>query len=132
MSYKYITFIIAHEDVAEALLRATEKIIGKQTAVYTFSNKEKSLPDIIHDLEEIIIKSQPENAVCFIDLMGGSCWTLANMFQKNHPKIPVISGVNIPMLITYFNNISDLNFNDLIAKTVHDSCRGIQCKDITK
>ena len=132
MSKKYITFIIAHENMAEALLRGTEKILGKQSSVYTFSIIERSLPDIIQNLEDIVVEFTPDHVVCFTDLMGGSCWTLANMFQKNHPEIPVISGVNLPMLITYFNNISDLNFTDLITKTVNDGCRGIQCKDIEK
>jgi mannose/fructose-specific phosphotransferase system component IIA len=37
----------------------------------------------------------------------------------------IISGVNLPMLITYFNNCTKLEFNELIEKTVSDGNRGI-------
>jgi PTS system mannose-specific IIA component len=126
MSKKYLTFIVAHEDVAQALLDGVQRIIGEQKNTYTFSNKEESLPIIVQKMEKFVSESLSDLIVCFTDLKGGSCWTVANMVRKKYPQMVVISGVNLPMLITYFNNSSNLEFTKLIDKTVSDACRGIQ------
>ena len=126
MSKHPITFIIAHEDVAEALLGGVQRIIGRQKSVVTLTNKEDSLPMLAQKMEKHISEAYTDSIVCFTDLKGGSCWTVANMVKKKYPQLVVISGVNLPMLITYFNNISEMEFTDLLKKTVNDGCRGIQ------
>ena len=128
MSKKYLTFIVAHEDLARVLLESVQRIIGQVEDVYTFSNKKDGLPIIVNKIEKQIAHSQAENLICFTDLMGGSCWTVANMVRKKYPRLVVISGVNLPMLITYFNNLLTMDFSALIKKTTTDGCRGIQIK----
>jgi mannose/fructose-specific phosphotransferase system component IIA len=126
MNSKYLTFIVAHEDVARALLNAVQKIVGQQEEVYCFTNKKDSLPIIALEMEQKIKQSEYDVLVCFTDLKGGSCWTVANMVKKKFPGLIVISGANLPMLITYFNNMSNMETTALINKTVSDACRGIQ------
>jgi mannose/fructose-specific phosphotransferase system component IIA len=128
MSVKHLTFIVAHEDIARALYGGVQSIIGQQENVYVFSNKKDSLPLVAQKMEKYIVAANTSKMVCFTDLMGGSCWTVANMVQKKYPRLVVVSGVNLPMLITYFNNISTMEFSELIDKTKHDACRGIQVK----
>ena len=128
MSKKYLTFIVAHEDLARALSESVQRIIGQVENVYTFSNKKDGLPLIVEKIGKHIEHSHAENLVCFTDLMGGSCWTVANMVKKIYPRLIVVSGVNLPMLITYFNNMLTMDFSELITKTTNDGCRGIQTK----
>jgi mannose/fructose-specific phosphotransferase system component IIA len=125
MKAQILTLIIAHGDVARALADGVQQIIGPQINVYTFSNQEAGLPQLLENAQTIIDSHPDDHVVCFNDLKGGSCWTLANMIQKRNPQVKLISGVNLPMLITYFNNISSMELQELIDKTAQDGCRGI-------
>ena len=119
------SFIIAHGDLARVLLQTTEKIVGKQSNVNTFSNKTDSLPVLAEKIKQRLDKINTVNVIFFIDLMGGSCWTLANLIRKQYKDIVIITGVNVPMLISYFTNLQQMSFTDLVNKVIKDGNRGI-------
>jgi mannose/fructose-specific phosphotransferase system component IIA len=125
MNTSYATFIIAHENLSSSLLRTIEKILGKQQNVFTYSNKNDSLPVLAQKVKDRIVHIKFNHLVFFTDLKGGSCWTISNVLRKEFPDMVLISGVNLPMLITYFNNLNELPFETLIKKVVDDGCRGI-------
>ena len=125
MSERILTLIITHENIGEALFTGVTSILGPQRDVHILSNKKETLPVLVSKVQKIVSSAPAKRPVCFTDLKGGSCWTLANMVQRTNPHMVIISGVNLPMLVTYFNNISHLGFNDLIDKTVTDGTRGI-------
>jgi len=119
------TFIIAHEDLSFSLIQTVESVLGKQESVFPYSNKHDNLQLLAQKIKSQIETLQAEDIVCFTDLRGGSCWTLANIVRKEIPNMTVISGVNLPMLVTYFNNLNELPFEQLMDKVVNDACRGI-------
>jgi mannose/fructose-specific phosphotransferase system component IIA len=125
MSTSYATFIIAHENLSASLLRSTEKVLGKQKNVFTYSNKHDSLPVLAQKVIDRILNIKFDHLVFFTDLKGGSCWNISNMLRREFPDLVILSGVNLPMLITYFNNLNELNFESLIKKVVDDGCRSI-------
>ena len=120
-----VTFIIAHEDFSSALLRTVEKILGPQKQVFTFSNQQDDLPVLVQRMITIIKKQQAENVVVFVDLKGGSCWNLTGMLHHQYPQLVAIAGVNVPMLVSFFNYQDDLPFEELINKTILDGGKGI-------
>jgi PTS system mannose-specific IIA component len=119
------TFIIAHSNLAKALLSSVEKILGKQEDTYIYSNEHDSMTVLAEKIETQIKNAKAGQIVCFTDLKGGSCWTLASMLKRKFRQMTVISGVNLPMLTTYFNNRHRMAFSELIDKTISDGCRGI-------
>jgi len=125
MSKLYATFIIAHENFSASLLRSMEKILGKQKNVFTYSNKHDSLPVLAQKIRDRIMNVKFDHLVFFTDLKGGSCWNLSNLLRKEFPDMVILSGANLPMLITYFNNLNELSFESLIKKVVDDGCRSI-------
>jgi PTS system mannose-specific IIA component len=125
MSASYATFIIAHENLASSLIQTVENILGRQESVYAYSNKHDSLPLLGQKIKDRIHNLQVNHIVFFTDLKGGSCWALSNMLRVEFPHIALISGVNLPMLVTYFNNLNEVSFNELISKVLDDGCRGI-------
>ena len=122
---KIITFIITHEKIAICLQRATEKILGKQKDLYPHTNLIDSLPVLAKKINQTINGLNPDRIVCFVDLAGGSCWNLANMLRKEHKNFTIISGVNMPMMISYFTNLNEIPFEELIKKVLKDGSRGI-------
>jgi mannose/fructose-specific phosphotransferase system component IIA len=120
-----LTFIIAHEDFAAAILRTVEKVLGPQAGVFTFSNQQDSLAILAKKINEKIKEQPADRVVAFVDLKGGSCWNLAGMLHKAMPQMVTIAGVNLPMLVSYFNYRQELPFDDLINKVMTDGTRGI-------
>jgi PTS system mannose-specific IIA component len=120
-----LTFIIAHEDFSAALLRTVEKILGPQPGVFTFSNRQEALPVLAGKMQELIKEQPASRVVVFVDLKGGSCWNLAGLLHHENPQVVAIAGVNVPMLVSYFNYRNELAFADLIEKTILDGSRGI-------
>ena len=125
MKTDILTLIITHGDIAEALIQGVQKILGPQENVYTFSNQDDGLPVLAVKIQKVIDDGRDKSIVCFSDLKGGSCWTLANIIQKRNKNMTILSGVNLPMLITYFNNKTSMGLTELIDKTANDGCRGI-------
>ncbi len=125
MNNPCLTFIIAHSNLGKALLNSIEKILGKQENTFAYSNEHDSLPVLTKKIEDQIRETGGHQIVCFTDLKGGSCWTLASILNRKYPQIMIISGVNLPMLATYFNNRLKMALPELIDKTIADGRRGI-------
>jgi len=119
------TFIVTHEQMAICLQRAIEKILGEQKNLFPYTNLVDSLPVLAEKISKNIKEVEPGHIVIFVDLAGGSCWNLANMIQKQYENTTIIAGVNMPMLISYFTNLNEIPFNELIKKVVKDGSRGI-------
>ena len=119
------TAIITHGNLSGCLKRVTEKLIVPVTEVAYFSNKELTLEEIESEIESERTRLKPAKTAFFIDLVGGSCWLLANKIKRNDPDILVIGGVNVPMLISYHMNLEKLNWEQLIDKVIEDGKKGI-------
>ena len=83
-------FILAHEDFAESLKSTAEKITGSQPNIFFYSNKIDSLQIIFKKINEQIETLQSNRIYVFVDLIGGSCWSLANMIAKENPDKEVV------------------------------------------
>ena len=125
MKEKFATFILTHEQMALCLQKAIEKILGRQKNIFAYTNLVDALPVLAKKIEKDIKRVNPDHIVCFVDLAGGSCWSLANMIAKQHPGVTIIAGVNMPMLVSYFSNLNELPFEALITKVIKDGSRGI-------
>jgi mannose/fructose-specific phosphotransferase system component IIA len=125
MSKNYFTAIITHGDLAESLQQVTKQLIVSATKVFYYSNKKLSLEEIEKEIEKKREGLKPEKTVFFVDLVGGSCWILANRIKKNSSDIAVLGGVNLPMLISYHLNYNRLKWNELMEKIVSDGNKGI-------
>jgi mannose/fructose-specific phosphotransferase system component IIA len=119
-------FIISHENLAQALMQTVEKIVGSQKNVFTYSNSRDSLPLLAEKIKKQLEETGARQAVFFIDMMGGSCWALANIIRKEYPTMAIISGMNLPMLLSFFTNMGELSFTQLVKKVRDNGIRGIQ------
>ena len=126
MEEEIAVFIISHENLAEALLQTLEKIIGPQQNVFTYSNSKESLPTLAEKITKQLHESGVRQVIFFIDMLGGSCWTLANMIRKDFPTTAIITGANLPMLLSCFTNRGELSFPRLVQKVKDSGTRGIQ------
>ncbi len=121
-----ISIVICHGSLAFELVEAAYKILGHKDDVYPFSNEKFTTEEVVHKISSLIeSKGQPENVVLMVDLRGGNCWTVARLLARSHPGYYVLSGVNMPMLLSFFTKRDQLNIFQLVQTMENDAHRGI-------
>lgn len=115
--------IVTHGNLARALMDAVEITLGPQTDVVTLSNEGASLEQII---ERVRPHAERAPVALFVDFCGGSPYIACKSLQHNRDGCAVLSGVNLPMLFSFFTKRDKLSFAELITVVEADGHRGIQ------
>jgi PTS system mannose-specific IIA component len=92
--------IVTHKHLAEALLSASDLILGRLEKVVAVSLDPSAMPDELrHQIAEGLAKLNGTDGVLILtDMFGGTPSNLSLSFLKEG-HVEVISGVNLPMLI---------------------------------
>src|SRR6056297_3542160 len=108
--------IITHGNYGKELLKSVEMIAGKQKNGYSFSiNEDTNIDDIKKQVGKLI----EGDTYIFVDIYGGSPFNCAISFLSN-PRVKVISGFNMPMILEFF-----VNRNRDIETMIEDSRKSI-------
>ena len=125
MSANHFVCLITHGNFAECLKKLAEKLVTPAVDIQTYTNLTLSLEEIEKDILEKIEQIKPDKSLILVDLAGGSCWMSASRIKRDNPDIAVIDGVNVPLIVSYHINSTNLQWNDLLSKIVEDGKKGI-------
>ncbi len=117
--------LICHGQLAFELIKTTEKILGPADSLLPFSNDGLSPETLYSKVADALGEKQIKAAVIMVDLRGGSCWKVAKMINKEIPTSKVLSGVNIPMVVSFLTKHKQLSFNELVETIAADTHRGV-------
>jgi len=118
--------IIAHKSLADSLIQTVQAILGHHEDLVAFSNEKITTEEAMNRLQEIISAAGEPGEVLFMaDLRGGNCWTIARLFTRNKSNYFVISGVNLPMVLSFLTKKNQLSATDLVEAVEKDGHRGI-------
>ncbi len=118
--------IIAHGPIAEALIRAVEGILGKTSYLYGFSTSELSRETIQEQIASVLASADwPDETLIMVTLKGGSCWHAAISTMQLYSNISVVSGVNLPMLLSFVTKRNGRQLDELATMVKEDGIRGI-------
>ena len=98
MSEPLIGVIVAHTELAEALLVAVRAIAGEDAGLVAVSNRGCDRAALTRDLEAAI-GGRP--AVLFTDMAGGSCAHTAVALARGRADLRVVTGVNLAMVVDF-------------------------------
>lgn len=90
--------VVAHGDLAEALVRTVERISGMGGALRAVSNEGLG-PERLRDALLDAIGGEP--AILFVDLASGSCGIAGLGLSHEGADIAVLTGANVPMLLDF-------------------------------
>lgn len=127
--------VSTHGTMANSLIETAEMICGKQTqceAVPFLMGQ--SLDDFQEQIEQklAMLTKSGSAILCLVDLKGGTPFNTLVKLIPNYPTMEIITGVNIPMLLTTFMLRSDINnLNELIPETIEVAMNGIERYNIT-
>jgi mannose/fructose-specific phosphotransferase system component IIA len=125
MSLNYSIFLVCHGDLAFELIKLSKNFMCASTDLFPYSNSVQSLENIEQDILQQMDKRQFDHNFILVDLVGGSCWLAANRIQKERSNCTVISGVNLPLLISLQINCPSLDIDSLTEKIMNDAKKGI-------
>ena len=101
-------FIAAHGNLANSLINSVELIVGKQKNLYAISNeKSYSLTHLQYKIKTLLSNVIDQDGVLILtDMMGGSP-NNASLRMLDDFKVEIISGVNLPMLLSAISAIKN-------------------------
>jgi len=89
--------VVSHGQIAQAMVAAVEQISGVKGALVPVSNTGCDRGLIVKRIGDAVADHP---AVVFVDLPSGSC-LIAAMQRAREGQVPVVTGVNLPMLIDF-------------------------------
>ncbi len=98
MSERLAGIVLAHAQVAQALVSAVQAIAGDEHGLTPVSNEGCDRQAIVERLSAAL-DGRP--ALVFTDMAGGSCAFGAAAFARTHPEVRVVTGVNLAMLLDF-------------------------------
>jgi mannose/fructose-specific phosphotransferase system component IIA len=107
--------VLAHGSMAQGLTDAVTRIAGIDPGILIpLSNQGKS-PQALED--EVMAIVNGESMILFVDLGSGSCAFTAKRCSKGDHRLPVVTGVNLPLLLDFVFS-RHLPLHELIPRLV--------------
>lgn len=108
--------VIAHDTLANSLVRAARAIAGKVENVRTVAVKGDDSTDALKTSLEKAVKEvdQKDGVLIFTDMFGGTPTNVALPLLKQG-EVEILTGVNLPILLKFLNNRKDTGFVELVG-----------------
>lgn len=121
--------VVTHGEFGAYLVEAAEGIAGRQekgVRVVPTSTR-LTIAEIRGRLQKAIAElSDDEGVILFTDMPGGTPNNLAFPLIKDAPKVEMVSGVNLYMLVSAFSHRDRLTLAKLVEKVVADGQKSIR------
>ena len=105
--------IVTHGNLASAFVESAEHVVGEQRQVETLSLKsddriEQRREELVQTINRV---NTGKGVIILTDMFGGLASSLA-MSLLSMPRVEVISGVNLPMLVKLLSKRQDSSLNE--------------------
>ena len=112
--------IVAHANLASALVEAAESISGIRGVLHPVSNDGLSPLELMARVEAPIGRGP---AIVFTDLASGSCTFAGRAVGRGSGAVVVVTGVSLPMLVDFLFN-RDMQPEELARRVVEKAKSG--------
>jgi mannose/fructose-specific phosphotransferase system component IIA len=112
--------IVAHANLASALVEAAESISGIRGVLHPVSNDGLSPQELMARVEAPIGRGP---AIVFTDLASGSCTFAGRAVGRGSGAVVVVTGVSLPMLVDFLFN-RDMQPEELARRVVEKAKSG--------
>ncbi len=118
--------VLSHGKVAEAHVEACGRILGECNNLYTLGCDDLTPKALCENITHLIeTRNLKDGLFIFVSLRGGSCWNAAARVAREYDKVELISGLNLPLVLSFVSKNAKYSFEDLGDVLMHDANRGI-------
>lgn len=130
--------LASHGDLAKGMKDTLEMIIGDVSMVEAFSSYRDENVNVRDAVEEIIKEKYTKDDIFILtDILGGSVNNEMMSLLKEYPKVRVLSGMNLPVVIslaTQGEQVSEVQLQQIIQDSKQSivDCNKLisECKNI--
>jgi len=118
--------VITHGSFGQELLRTAQDMIGRQERVAALSvTAEMGAENLRSNLDETLDRlHSAEGALILVDMLGGTPCNTALLKCSNRPA-EIITGVNLNMVLSSFNNRTRMDLKALATKVMDDGRKAV-------
>lgn len=98
--------VVGHHALPQALEETLKSIVGSVDGMIFISNQGLSSDRLARQINEALDQLNPDQTIIFVDVPGGSCAISCMNILKYRPKLRIIAGVNLLMLLEFYINRS--------------------------
>ena len=119
---------VTHGPIGDAIIEAIRGIIGIDEGLHALDVMNMSAEEIYQRISALVNapKKKDEGLIIMASLKGGSCWNVSASIARNHPKVKVVSGVNLPMALSFITKRQDYALPQLAEEIRKDGEKGIE------
>ena len=112
--------LVTHGRLGEALVEAARGITGAVEDVVVLSNHGLSRDALAARVREELARFGPAGGLVLVDVAGGSCAQASFLVASRDAPgpVPVLCGVNLPLLLDYLHNRMDASPRALAQRLV--------------
>lgn len=120
--------LVSHGGLGGELLACAESVVGKQSAVHVLGLGPGDSPETFEQrVRAILADVGGPGALVLSDMMGGTpCNVCLRLSRDPRYILEMVTGVNLPMLITALANRHYMPLSQLAQKLVDDAPRSAQ------
>ncbi len=119
--------LFTHGTLGEAFLRTVRRIVGETEGLQSLSSSAKSPRALADELEKMLEAADKKNekVFIFVGLKGGNPWHVARRIARKFSGTVIISGLNLPMLLSFITKRDTHPIEALPEILQRDAVRGI-------
>ena len=119
--------LLTHGPIGDALIEAVAGITGFSEGLHALSVTNMSIAEITARLLSLVNAPQEkqDGVIIMASLKGGSCWNVSVSVALQRKNVYVVSGVNLPMVISFMMKRDNLDIETLVQTLEKDGLRGI-------
>ncbi|MBI3012241.1 MAG: PTS sugar transporter subunit IIA [Elusimicrobia bacterium] len=126
--------VVTHLDIATPLIHEAERVLGSQENIVGLNLRASESSQVLSQkLAEAVQRCCPngiesaEGALILTDLYGSTPTnTCLNQLKSSSLPVEILTGVNLPMLVSALTYRTKLSVKELAGKVLADGQRGIQ------
>jgi mannose PTS system EIIA component len=103
MSERVPALLVMHADLASALLRAAEQVVGPIEGVTVLSNEGASREELERRITAAV-EGWSAGGLVLTDFWGGSCHICGAAVMRGRGELVIVTGINMPLLLDYLHN----------------------------
>ena len=108
--------IVTHAGMAQALRQAVVSVAGEVAGLEAVSNADMGPEELGEHVRSLVDRLGAEGCVVFVDSRGSSCAAACLTALHRDPRVRVVSGVNLPMLVHFVGHREETDLDGIVQQ----------------